>query len=51
MPNNKDQASRFKEAARQLDYDDNEARFDATLKKIATAPKPKEGGMPDGKES
>ena len=31
------QIDRFKEAARQLECDDNEARFDAKLKKVAKA--------------
>jgi len=35
------QADRFKEAARELECDDDEARFDAKLKKVAKAPKPK----------
>lgn len=35
MPNSQDQISRFKEAARQLECDDDEARFDAKLKKVA----------------
>lgn len=35
-----DQIDRFREAARQLETDDDEARFDERLKKIAKAPKP-----------
>jgi hypothetical protein len=41
MPNSQDQISRFKEAARQLECDDDEAHFDAKLKKVAKA-KPKD---------
>ena len=33
---------RFKKAARALECDDDDTRFDAKLKKIATAPKPKD---------
>jgi hypothetical protein len=40
MPNSQDQISRFKEAARQLECDDDEVLFDAKLKKVAKA-KPK----------
>ena len=40
--NKKSQPDRFREAARQLETDDDEARFDAKLKKVATAPKPKD---------
>ena len=36
------QSDRFKEAARALECDDDEARFDAKLKKVAKAPKPKD---------
>ena len=36
------QADRFREAARALECDDDESRFDARLKKVAKAPpKPK----------
>lgn len=35
------QSERFKEAARELECDDDEARFDAKLKKVAKA-KPKD---------
>lgn len=38
----KSQAERFREAARALECDDDDARFDAKLKKVATAPKPKD---------
>jgi len=40
---NADQYERFKEAARQLETDDDETRFDERLGKIAKAPPPKEG--------
>ena len=40
---------RFKEAARQLECDDDDARFDAKLKTFATAPKPKDE-KPDAKK-
>ncbi len=36
------QADRFREAARAAECDDDEARFDANLRKIAKAAKPKE---------
>ncbi len=36
----KEQIDRFREAARALECDDDEARFDAKLKKVAKAPKP-----------
>lgn len=37
----KEQSDRFREAARALECDDDEARFDARLKKVAKA-KPKD---------
>jgi hypothetical protein len=37
----KSQFDRFRDAARELECDDDEARFDAKLKKVAKAPKPK----------
>ncbi|WP_413873551.1 hypothetical protein [Albidovulum sp.] len=37
----KPQPDRFREAARALECDDDEARFDAKLKKVAKAQKPK----------
>ena len=43
------QLDRFREAARELECDDDEARFDAKLKKIATAPKPKDEKPADPK--
>lgn len=43
------QSDRFKEAARALECDDDEARFDAKLKKVAKAPKSKDNGAPDEK--
>ena len=33
----KSQLDRFKEAARELECDDDEARFDATVKRVAKA--------------
>jgi hypothetical protein len=42
MENEPTQLDRFKEAARQLETDDDEARFDAKLKKVAKASKPKD---------
>jgi hypothetical protein len=41
-PEDDAQATRFREAARALECDDDEARFDAKLKKVAKAPKPKD---------
>ena len=38
----KDQIDRFKEAARALECDDDDAHFDEKLKKVAKAPKPKD---------
>ncbi|GKY86759.1 hypothetical protein [Sinisalibacter aestuarii] len=38
----KSQSEKFKEAARELGTNDDEAKFDAALKKLAK-PKPKEG--------
>lgn len=43
-----DQAARFREAARALECDDDEARFDAKLKKFAQA-KPKPDAPPPPK--
>jgi uncharacterized protein with PIN domain len=37
MENDKSQLDRFKEAARQLETDDNEERFDEKLKRLAKA--------------
>ena len=34
------QIDKFRNLARQLETDDDEARFDERLKKLATAPKP-----------
>lgn len=36
------QLDRFREAARALECDDDEEHFDAKLKKVAKAPKPKD---------
>jgi hypothetical protein len=38
----KGQADRFREVARALECDDDEAHFDAKLKKVAKVPKPKD---------
>ncbi len=37
MSEHKTQADKFREAARQLETDDDEARFDAKLRKLAKA--------------
>ena len=37
MTQEKSQLERFKDAARELECDDDEARFDATVKKVAKA--------------
>ena len=42
MKENSEQLDRFKEAARQLECDDDEAKFNAKLKKIAKAKSPSE---------
>jgi hypothetical protein len=49
MGQNQQQSDRFREAARALECDDDEARFDAKLRKIATAPKPKDEKPADPK--
>ncbi len=41
MSNSKSQLDKFREAARQLETDDDEARFDEKLKRVAKA-KPEE---------
>lgn len=41
MPNSKSQLDRFKEAARELEADDDEARFNENLGKLMK-PKPKD---------
>ncbi|MGR6466307.1 DNA-binding protein [Rhizobium sp. PAMB 3182] len=43
------QIDKFREAARQLETDDDEARFDQRLGKIAKSPPPKEDGTKDKK--
>lgn len=44
----KRQIDRFKEAARQLETDDDEERFDEKLKRLAKAkPEPKDGEASD----
>jgi hypothetical protein len=47
-PSEKSQADKFREAARDLETDDNEARFDERLARIVKSEKPKE---PNPKES
>lgn len=42
MKQNQKQLDRFREAARALECDDDEAHFDAKLKKVVKAPKPKD---------
>lgn len=43
------QADRFREAARALECDDDEAHFDAKLKKVAKSVKPKDDKLTDPK--
>ena len=40
METDQSQLERFKAAARELECDDDDKRFDAKLKKLAKAPKP-----------
>jgi hypothetical protein len=44
-PSEKPQSDKFKEAARELGCDEDEARWDETLRKVA---KPTEGAKPEG---
>ncbi|MCA0921476.1 hypothetical protein [Pseudooceanicola nanhaiensis] len=44
MNNEKSQLDKFKEAARQLETDDDEERFDERLKKIVKRPLTEESG-------
>lgn len=37
----KPQADKFRDMARQLEADEDEARFEETARKVATAPQPK----------
>jgi hypothetical protein len=46
MDDDKPQYERFKQAARDLECDEDEARWDATLKKVA-AQKPKDDPKPE----
>ncbi|QIS94677.1 hypothetical protein FQ775_24110 [Nitratireductor mangrovi] len=39
----KSQVDKFREAARELETDDSEERFDRLVKDVAKAPKPKDG--------
>ncbi|WP_198174070.1 DNA-binding protein [Mesorhizobium xinjiangense] len=43
----KSQADKFREAARELEADDSEERFDRLLKKIAKSPAPKQDKTSD----
>lgn len=40
MPSEKKQADKFRDLARQLECDEDEGRFEETVRKIASAPKP-----------
>jgi len=42
MPKMKTQREKFEDAAREAETDDREEAFDATLKRIAKAPPPKD---------
>jgi hypothetical protein len=42
MNEKQSQSERFREVALALECDDNDAHFDAKLKKVAKAPKPKD---------
>jgi hypothetical protein len=46
MANDQSQSDRFREAARELECDEDEARWDERLKKIAKPP-PGDKGKPD----
>ncbi len=46
-PHNAPQLDRFREVALALECDDDEARFDAKLRKIVKTPKPKDEGSDD----
>ena len=56
MPTSKDdprgqsQWDRFVESARELGADEDEVRFDAALKKVASAPPPKDAPKPKPKK-
>lgn len=43
MPD-KPQVEKFRDLARELEADEDEARFEATVKKVAKAPKPEAAG-------
>lgn len=55
MPTNKnkhsDQADKFKRVARELGCDEDEAKFNAALRKIGKASPPKQDDAPAGKSS
>ncbi|ALK07831.1 hypothetical protein BVIR_13 [Blastochloris viridis] len=44
------QSQRFVDAARELGADEDEARFDSALKKVASAPPPKGAPKPEPKK-
>ena len=44
----KPQPDKFREAARELGCDEDEARFEETVRKVAKAPKSDEKPRPDG---
>ena len=48
MENKLDQAARFKAVARQLECDDDEAKFNATVKKVAQAKRSEKSEYGDG---
>ena len=41
MTDDKPQADKFRDMARDLECDEDEARFEEKVKRVATAPKPK----------
>lgn len=45
-PNDTKQIDKFRQAARDVETDDREEAFDAIVKKIAKAPKDKQGDLP-----
>lgn len=44
----KPQADKFRDMARQLEADEDEARFEGAARKVATAPVPPKQKKPDG---
>ena len=49
QPEDAKQRKRFEDLARELECDDDEARFDAKLRRVATTPKPKDEKPADPK--